>query len=47
MAFCRFQIDVWKLFSDNSLFLSAIFDRQGLLVAAPVDLQNKEKLRAS
>ena len=38
---CRCQIDVWKLFSDNS-FLSAIFDRQGLMVAAPVDLRTKK-----
>ena len=33
------QIDVWDLFSDNS-FLSAILDRQGLLlVAPPIDLR--------
>ena len=31
---CEGQIDVWELFSDNS-YLSAILDRQGLLVAAP------------
>ena len=31
------QINVWELFSDNS-DLSAILDRQGLLVAAPIDL---------
>ena len=37
---CEGQIDVWELFSDNS-YLSAIFDRQGLLVAAPVDLRTK------
>ena len=35
------QIDVWELFSDNS-YLSAILDRQGLLVAAPVDLRTKK-----
>ena len=34
---CESQIDVWQLFSDNS-HLSAILDRQGLLVAAPIDL---------
>ena len=31
---CEGQMDVWELFFDNS-YLSAIFDRQGLLVAAP------------
>ena len=41
MASCRCQIDVWKLCSNNS-FLSAILDRQGLLVAAPVDLRTKK-----
>ena len=35
------QINVWELLSDNS-FLSAILDRQGLQVAAPVDLRNKK-----
>ena len=35
------QMDVWELFSDNS-YLSAILDRQGLWVAAPVDLRNKK-----
>ena len=35
------QIDVWELFSDNS-YLSAILDRQGLLVAAPVDFRIKK-----
>ena len=34
------QIDVRELFSDNS-YLSAILDRQGLLVAAPEDLGTK------
>ena len=34
------QKDVWELFSDNS-YLSAILDRQGLPVAAPVDLRTK------
>ena len=33
---CEGQIDVWELFSDNS-YLSANLDRQGLLVAAPID----------
>ena len=37
---CEGQMDVWELFSDNS-HLSAIIDRQGLLVAAPVDLKSK------
>ena len=34
---CEGQIDVWDMFSDNS-YLSAIFDQQGLQVAAPTDL---------
>ena len=38
---CEGQIDVWELFSDNS-YLSAIFDRQGLMVAAPVDVRTKK-----
>ena len=38
---CEGQIDVWELFSDNS-YLSAILDRQGLLVAAPVNLRAKK-----
>ena len=38
---CERQIDVWELFSDNS-YLSAILDRQGVLVAAPTDLITKE-----
>ena len=33
---CEGQKDVWKMFSDNS-YLSAILDRQGLQVAAPID----------
>ena len=37
---CEGQIDVWELFSDNS-YMSAIFDRQGLLVADPIDLRTK------
>ena len=37
---CEGQIDVWKLFSDNS-YLSAILDRQGLQVAATADLRTK------
>ena len=38
---CDGQMDVWELFSDNSL-LSAILDRQGLPMAAPVDLRTKK-----
>ena len=38
---CEGQVDVWEQFSDNSS-LSAILDRQGLLVAAPVDLRTKK-----
>ena len=38
---CEGQKDVWELFCDNS-FLSAILDRQRLLVAAPVDLRTKK-----
>ena len=38
---CEGQIDVWELFSDNS-FLSAILDRQALMVAAPADLRTKK-----
>ena len=38
---CEGQTDVWELFSGNS-YLSAIFDRQGLLVAAPIDLGTKK-----
>ena len=38
---CEGQIDVWELFSDNS-HLSAILDRQGLQVAAPIDLRTKK-----
>ena len=38
---CECQIDVWEMFSDNS-FLSAILDRQGLQVAAPIDLRTKK-----
>ena len=40
---CEGQIDVWELFSDNS-YLSAILDRQGLQVAAPIDLRTKLKV---
>ena len=35
------KVDVWELLSDNSHF-SAILDRQGLLVAAPIDLRTKK-----
>ena len=38
---CEGQIDVWEMFSDNS-YLSAIPDRQGLQVAAPIDLRTKK-----
>ena len=38
---CEGQIDVWELFSDNS-YLSSTLDRQGLLVAAKVDLRTKK-----
>ena len=38
---CEGQIDVRELFSDNS-YLSAILDRQGLMVAAPVDLRTEK-----
>ena len=37
---CEGQMDVWELFSDNS-YLSAIHDRQGLLVVVPPDLRTK------
>ena len=38
---CEGQIDVWEMLSDNSC-LSAILDRQGLQVAAPIDLRTKK-----
>ena len=38
---CEGKIDVCELFCDNS-YLSAILDRQRLLVAAPVDLRTKK-----
>ena len=38
---CEGQIDVWEMFSDNS-DLSAILDRRGLQVAAPIDLRTKK-----
>ena len=38
---CEGQIDVWEMFSDNSYF-SAVLDRQGLQVAAPIDLRTKK-----
>ena len=38
---CEGQADVWEMCSGNS-HLSAILDRQGLLVAAPVDLRRKQ-----
>ena len=38
---CEGQIDVWEMFSDNS-YSSAILDRQGLQVAAPIGLRTKK-----
>ena len=38
---CEGQTDVWELLLDNS-YMSAILDRQGLLVAAPVDMRTKK-----
>ena len=38
---CECQMNVRELFSDNS-YLSAVVDRQGLLVAAPEDLGTKK-----
>ena len=38
---CEGQIDVWEMFSDNS-YLKAILDRQGLQVAAPIELRTKK-----
>ena len=38
---CEGQADVWEMFLDNS-YLSAILDRQGLLVEAPIDLRTKK-----
>ena len=38
---CEGQTGVWELFSDNS-YQSAILVRQGLSVAAPVDLRTKK-----
>ena len=40
-SLCEGQVDVWEMFSDKS-FLSAILDRQGLQVTAPVDLRTKK-----
>ena len=39
--FCEGRTNVWELFSDNA-YLSAVFDRQGLSVAAPVELRTKK-----
>ena len=39
--FCEGQQDVRELFSDN-FYLSAILDRQVLLVAAPIDLRTRK-----
>ena len=38
---CEGQIDVWEQFPDSS-YLNAILNRQGLMVAAPVDLRTKK-----
>ena len=38
---CESPIDVWELFSDDT-YLSAIRDRQGLLVESPIDLRTKK-----
>ena len=38
---CEGQIDVWELSSDTS-YLRATLDRQGLMVAAPVDLRTRK-----
>ena len=38
---CEGKADFWEMFSDNS-YLSAILDRQGLVVAAPIDLRTKK-----
>ena len=38
---CEGQIDVVEIFSDNS-YMSAIFDREGLQVAAPIDLRTNK-----
>ena len=38
---CKDQSDVWVLFSDNSCLI-AIHNRQGLMVAAPVDIRTKK-----
>ena len=38
---CEGQTDVWELFTDTC-YLSALLDRQGLMVAAPVDLRTKK-----
>ena len=38
---CEGQADVWEMFADNS-HMSAILDRQGLLVAAPMYLRTKK-----
>ena len=40
-SLCEGQVDAWEMFSDNS-YLSAILDRQGLQVTAPVDLRTKK-----
>ena len=38
---CESHMNVWENFSDNS-YLSAILDRQGLQVAAPIDNRTKK-----
>ena len=38
---CEGQTDAWEMFTDNS-YLSAILDRQGLVVAVPVNSKTKK-----
>ena len=38
---CERQIDVWEMFSDSS-YLSAILDRYGHFLAAPIDFRTKK-----
>ena len=43
---CEGPADVLEVFSDES-YLSAILDRQGLLVAAPIDLRTKKAQKST
>ena len=38
---CEGQIDVWEMFSDDC-YLSAILDRQGFQLTAPIDLRTNK-----